>query len=74
VAGGFVSLLTLARVLAALAVCVLLGKQLPWIGKPGTILEGALVAGAGLVVLIVLGEVGRPDLARLMEVAGRRRR
>ncbi len=74
VAGGFVAPLTLVRVLAALATCVVVGTALPWIGKPGTIVEGALVAGAGLVVLIATGEVGKADLARVMEVAGRRRR
>jgi stage V sporulation protein B len=74
VAGGFVAPLTFVRVLAALATCVLLGMQLPWISKPVTILEAALVAGAGLVVLIVTGEVGKADLARVMQVAGRRRK
>jgi stage V sporulation protein B len=82
VAGGFVRPLTLVRVLAALGTCVAVGSRLPWLGAPGralrgaagTVLEGAFVAGLGLVTLIVLGEVGRKDLALLMTVAGRRRR
>jgi stage V sporulation protein B len=73
VAGGFVAPLTLARVLLALGACVATGSVLPWIGKPGTVLEAALVAGVGLLVLIVTGEVGRADLGRLLAVAGRRR-
>ncbi len=73
VAGGFVAPRTLVRVLAALATCVAVGSQLPWLGKVGTVLEGALVAGLGLGVLIATGEVGRADLARVMAVAGRRR-
>jgi stage V sporulation protein B len=74
VAGGFVAPLTLLRVLAALATCVLLGAQLPWIGKVGTVVEGAVVAAVGLLVLIVTGEVGREDLARLKAVVSRRRK
>ena len=73
VAGGFVTARTLVRVLAALATCVVVGSRLPWLGKVGTVLEGAVVAGLGLGVLIVTGEVGRADLARVMAVAGRRR-
>ena len=73
VAGGFVAPLTLVRVLAALATCVAVGSQLPWLGKVGTVAEGALVAGLGLGVLIVTGEVGRADLAKVMAVVGRRR-
>jgi stage V sporulation protein B len=73
VAGGFVRPLTLVRTLAALAACVLSGMYLPWIGKPGAIVEGLAVVGVGVVVLIALGEVGRDDLAKLRAVAGRRR-
>ncbi len=73
VAGGFVSPLTLVRALAALLTCVLAGSRLPWIGKPGTVLEAGLVAALGLLVLIALGEVGRKDLAHAAAVVGRRK-
>jgi stage V sporulation protein B len=72
VAGGFVAPLTLLRVLAALAACVVAGSRMPWIGKAGTVLEAALVVGVGLAVLVAFGEVGRADLARIAAVAGRR--
>lgn len=82
VAGGFVRPVTLVRVLAALGTCVAAGSSLPWLGAPGralrgacgTVLEGVVVAGLGLLVLVVLGEVGRKDLDLVMTVAGRRRR
>jgi stage V sporulation protein B len=73
VAGGFVAPLTLVRVLAALGACVATGAMLPWIGKPGTVLEAVAVAGVGLLVLILTGEVGRADLERVLAVAGKRR-
>jgi stage V sporulation protein B len=73
VAGGFVAPLTLVRALAVLGACVAVGSRLPWIGKPGTVLEAGLVAAFGLVLLIVLGELGREDLARLKAVVGRRK-
>jgi stage V sporulation protein B len=72
VVGGFVAPLTLLRALAALAACVLAGSRLPWIGKAGTVLESIAVAGLGLVVLVVTGEVGKEDLARVMAVVGKR--
>jgi stage V sporulation protein B len=79
-AGGFVSPLTLARVLAALAACVFAGARMPAIGavpKPVeailVALQGAVVVGIGLAVLIALGEVGRDDLARVKAVVGKRR-
>ncbi len=72
VAGGFVAPLTFLRVLAALGTCVALGSRLPWISKPATVLEAIAVAGAGALVLIVTGEVGRDDLGRILAVAGRR--
>jgi stage V sporulation protein B len=80
VAGGFVSPLTLARVLAALAACVLVGSRMPALGgvsKPVeailVALEGLAVIGVGLLVLIVLGEVGREDWGRVRVVVGKRR-
>lgn len=72
-AGGFASALTLVRVLVALLVSVGLGSRLPWIGPAGTVAEVTLVGALGLLVLVALGEVGRADLARILQVAGRRK-
>jgi stage V sporulation protein B len=71
-AGGFATPLTIGRVLVALAVCIAVGSRLPWIGKLGTIVETAAVGLLGLVVLIALGEVGKQDLARIKQVAGKK--
>jgi stage V sporulation protein B len=73
VAGGSARPLTLARCLAALAITVTLGSRIPWLGVAGTVVEAAAAFAIGLVVLIVLGEVGREDLERVLAVAGRRK-
>jgi stage V sporulation protein B len=72
VAGGFAAPLTVARSIAALVACVLVGSRLPWLGKPGTVVEAAAVGAVGLVVLIATGEVGKQDLARIRQVAGKK--
>ncbi|MFT3766147.1 MAG: oligosaccharide flippase family protein [Minicystis sp.] len=72
VAGGFAAPATIARVLASLVVCVLAGSRLPWIGKAGVVVEAGAVFVLGLVVLIALGEVGKQDLARIKQVAGKK--
>jgi len=72
VAGGFVAPLTIVRAFVTLVVCITAGSRLPWIGKLGTVVEGAAVFALGLVVLIVLGEVGKQDLARIKQVAGKK--
>jgi stage V sporulation protein B len=80
VAGGFVRALTLVRVLAALAICVAAGSRFPLVAAPNKIveavavgIEGLVVVGLGLGVLVLTGEVGREDLARLRAVAGRKK-
>ena len=80
VAGGFVAPLTLVRVLAALAACVAAGSCLPLVQAPNKLVEaiavamqGLAVVGLGLGVLVITGEVGRDDLARLRAVAGRKK-
>jgi stage V sporulation protein B len=73
VAGGSARPLTLVRCLAALAITVVLGSRMPWHGVAGTVVEAAAAFAIGLVVLIALGEVGREDLQRVLQVAGRRR-
>jgi O-antigen/teichoic acid export membrane protein len=81
VAGGFVAPLTLVRVLVALAACVAAGSHMPAVPAAnkmfeaaGVAIEGLAVVALGLAVLVVTGEVGRADLARLRAVAGRRKR
>jgi stage V sporulation protein B len=73
VAGGFVAPLTVVRALVTLAVCVGVGSRLPWLGKPGTVVEAAAVGVMGLVLLIATGEIGKADLARVKQVAGRKK-
>jgi stage V sporulation protein B len=72
VAGGFVSPLTLARVVAAVAAVVLLGFKIPWMGKLLVPVQAALVAVAYVVILIALREIGRDDLAVLRRILRRR--
>ena len=72
VAGGSARPLTLARCLAALVATVALGSRMPWLGVAGTVVEAAAAFAIGLVVLVALGEVGREDLRRVLQVAGRR--
>lgn len=73
VAGGFVRPLTLVRVLIATAVVVILGPSAPWLGKPAVLVEAAAMGAAYLVVLVVLGELGKDDLATVRRALGRRR-
>ena len=72
VAGAFVAPLSFVRVLVALGVAVAAGSRLPWIGKPGVLVEVAAVGALYLVVLIVSGELGQQDLGRIRQVIGRR--
>ena len=73
VAGGFVRPLTLVRVMIATAAVVILGPSAPWLGKPAVLVEAAAMGAAYLVVLVVLGELGKADLATLRRALGRRR-
>lgn len=73
VAGGFVSPVSLARVLLALGVAIAAGSRLPWIRFPGVVLEVTAVGALYVVVLIVTGELGKADLAQLVKVARRRK-
>jgi stage V sporulation protein B len=73
VAGGFVRPVTLVRVLIATAAVVILGPSAPWLGKPAVLVEAAAVGAAYLVVLVVLGELGKDDVATVRRALGRRR-
>lgn len=71
-AGGFASALTIVRVVGTLAVTILVGSRLPWIGKIGVVFEAAAMFALGLVILVVTGELGKQDLARIKQVAGKK--
>ncbi len=73
VAGGFVGLATLARVVLAGAVAVALGTRLPWLGKPVAVLEAGLVAITYLALLALTGEIGKTDLAAVKAIARRKK-
>jgi stage V sporulation protein B len=72
VAGGAVAPLVPVRVAVAVAAAVAAGARLPWLGKPAVLVEAAAVAAVYLVVLALLGEVGKADLATLRQAFGRR--
>jgi len=74
-AGGVVAPLVPLRVALAVAVTVALGSRLPWISKPVVVVEAAALGLVYLVALVLLGELGRADLATLKRVfSGRRGR
>jgi len=74
IAGAFTSPLTILRVLAATGITVAAGSMVPWLGKLMVVPEAAAMALLYLIVLAVLGEVGRADLATVKKVVGRRGR
>jgi len=73
VAGGFVEVRTLVRVLVAIGVTVGLGSQIPWFGKLAVVPVAAVVAVLHVGVLVALGELGKDDLLRIKQVVGRKR-
>jgi stage V sporulation protein B len=62
VAGGFVAPLTVVRVVIAIAVTIVIGMRMPWMGKIAAIGQAAAMAAVYVAVLIVLREVGKADL------------
>jgi stage V sporulation protein B len=72
VAGGYVAIASLVRVLGAGAITVAIGTRLPWLGKPIALVEAAAVAGVYLALLVVTGEIGKADLAAVKAVGGRK--
>lgn len=71
-AGGVVSPLVPLRVGAAVGLTIALGVRLPWLGKPAVVVEAALLGLLYLVALVLLGELGRADLATLKQAFGRK--
>lgn len=73
-AGAVVSLATVLRVIAAVAVCILVGMQLPSMGKLITPIYALLIVGIYFTVLIVTRELGKADLDALKTIVLRRKR
>jgi stage V sporulation protein B len=71
VAGGFVPVLTAVRVPVAIAGVVAIGWKMPWLGKPAVPLQAIGVSLAYIVALVVLGEIGKADLAVFKRVLSR---
>lgn len=72
-ASAVVSPKSLVRMLVALGVAIGVGRLLPTPGKLATILHAAVLALVYVLVLILLGELGRADLADVKNVVARRR-
>jgi stage V sporulation protein B len=69
--GGFAPAVTIVRVAAAVAIVVAIGTRAPWLGKLFVPLEAAALGALFIGLLVVTGELGKADLARVMRVAGR---
>jgi stage V sporulation protein B len=72
-AGAFAPAVTIARVLAAIGITVVVASRLPWLGKPGVLIEAALMAALYVVVLVATGELGKRDLATVRGVLLKKR-
>lgn len=70
--GGYLPLLSFARIALATAAAVGAGRLLPLGGKLMTLVEAAAVAAAFLAVLIATRELGRRDLQAIRAVRARR--
>jgi stage V sporulation protein B len=70
--GAFASPLTIVRVVAALAVTVLIAMHAPWLGKLMVLPEAAAAALCAVGVLLLSREVGSADLAMIKNVLRRR--
>ncbi len=70
-AGGFVSPLSLVRVLVGVVVTVVVGAQMPWFSKPAVLIQGVVMALLYVVVLVVTGELGKQDLRLVKKVLGK---
>lgn len=73
VAGAFAAPLTLVRVFIALAVTVIAGTRVPWLGKLIVIPEAGIMALIALILLVAMREIGRDDVAMVRNVIARRR-
>lgn len=72
--GGFLPWLTALRLLLAGIGAYSLGRILPLQGKLGTLAEAVAVAVSFLLLLVMLGELGRKDLAAVRSIRSQRGR
>jgi stage V sporulation protein B len=72
-AGALVGPLTFVRVIAAMAILVLVGSRVPWLGKLATPVIALGMGVLYVVLLVVTGELGRNDLAMVRAVVSRRK-
>jgi stage V sporulation protein B len=72
VAGAFLPIATLTRVLVAVGASIALGSRLPWLGKLLVLPEVGLVAVLYVLVLIATRELTRADLGLVRSALGRR--
>jgi stage V sporulation protein B len=70
--GGYLPLLSFARIALATAAALGAGRALALHGKLLTLVEAVAVAAVFLAVLIATGELGRRDLAAIKAVRARR--
>lgn len=72
--GAFLPWRTLVRVLAAVAVAMIVGQLVPFTAPLAALAEAALVGASYLAALVLTGELGRRDLAMLASLRRRRGR
>ncbi|MBP9088671.1 MAG: oligosaccharide flippase family protein [Kofleriaceae bacterium] len=70
--GAFLPLLSIVRIVAAMAVAMAVGRLLPLHGKLLTLVEAGIVGIVFLAVLIGSGELGKRDLAAIAQVRKKR--
>lgn len=71
--GALVPPLCVARVLTAVALCAWLGRQLPTLGRPVTVVASAGLALTYVLFLVLSKELGRGELGLVSAVIGKRR-
>ena len=70
--GAFLPLLSIARIVGAMAVAMAVGRLLPLHGRLMTLIEAGIVGAVFLAVLIGSGELGKRDLAAIAQVRKKR--
>jgi len=71
--GAFVRPLSLVRVVGAMAVTVVAGRYVPWMGKLLVPVQAGGLMTVYLLLLVVTGELGKADLATVRTVLGRKK-
>jgi len=72
-AQSFAPAKTLLRTALAMAVAIVLGSRLPWLGRPFVLIEVLVVVATYVVVAIATGELTRADIAMVSAVVRRKR-